>query len=66
MKIRQHAKVLAGPEGKWCVWVNVWNRQHLCCNCFPASAKVFLQNGKSMMMSEVQIGDQVESGKFTF
>ena len=37
-----------------------------CCNCFPASAKVSLENGKSVTMSGLQIGDAVKSGELTF
>ena len=37
-----------------------------CCDCFPASAKVSLENGKSVTMSELQIGDAVKSGELTF
>ena len=38
-----------------------------CCECpkkgcFPSSAKVYLENGKSATMSELQIGDQVQTG----
>ena len=36
-----------------------------CCHCFPASAKIFLENGKSVTMSELQIGDAVKSGELT-
>ena len=37
-----------------------------CCNCFPASAKISLENGKSITMSDLQIGDAVKSGELTF
>ena len=30
--------------------------------CFPSASKVKLKNGKSVMMSELQIGDQVQTG----
>ena len=30
--------------------------------CFPATAKVTLDSGKSVKMSELQIGDQVQTG----
>ena len=36
-----------------------------CGNCFPASAKVSLKNGKSVTMSKLQKGDAVKSGKLT-
>ena len=32
--------------------------------CFPSASKVKLKNGKSVMMSELQIGDQVQTGTF--
>ena len=36
-----------------------------CCHkCFPASAKVHLQNGKIVTMSELGIGDAVKSGEY--
>ena len=31
-------------------------------DCFPGTAKVNLHNGKSVKMSELQIGDQVKTG----
>ena len=31
--------------------------------CFPSTAKVNLENGKSALMSELQIGDKVQAGK---
>ena len=38
-----------------------------CCkDCFPASAKIILKNGKTVTMSELQIGDAVKSGELTF
>ena len=30
--------------------------------CFPAAAKIKLQNGRLMSMSELQIGDRVQTG----
>ena len=30
--------------------------------CFPSTAKVTLQNGKTMTMSELQTGDHVQTG----
>ena len=42
---------------------------YACCSapdCFPASAKVTLENGKSVAMSELQIGDTVKSGELAF
>ena len=44
-------------------------RGYACCDvpdCFPASAKVTLENGKSVAMSELQIGDRVKSGELAF
>ena len=31
--------------------------------CFPSLTKVKLENGKSVAMSELQIGDKVQTGK---
>ena len=33
-------------------------------SCFPSSARVLLETGKSVTMSELQIGDRVQTGKF--
>ena len=33
--------------------------------CFPSSSKVNLENGDSVTMSEVQIGDRVQTGIYT-
>ena len=44
---------------------NVTNDEcYECCNCacFPSMAKVQLQNGKTVTMSELQIGNQVQTG----
>ena len=35
-------------------------------SCFPSTARVNLQNGKSVAMSELQIGDHVQAGKQHF
>lgn len=32
------------------------------CGCFPSTASVSLENGKSIKMSELKIGDQVQTG----
>ena len=32
------------------------------CDCFPAAARVSLGNGKSTTMSELKIGDRVQTG----
>ena len=32
-------------------------------SCFPASARVNLDNGKSVTMAELQIGDHVQTGR---
>ena len=32
-------------------------------SCFPATSKVKLMNGKSVPMSELQVGDEVQTGK---
>ena len=34
--------------------------------CFPSSARVNLENGKSVTMSQLQKGDKVETGKTCF
>ena len=38
-----------------------------CCDCrvkcFPAAARVSIENGKSIRMSELQVGDRVQSGR---
>ena len=34
-------------------------------NCFPFSARVALESGKSVTMSELQIGDRVQTSKYT-
>ena len=31
--------------------------------CFPHGAKVKIENGNSVQMSELQIGDRVQAGK---
>ena len=31
--------------------------------CFPSNAQVKLENGKSVTMSDLQIGNQVQTGK---
>ena len=33
-----------------------------CCNCFPSTARVSLENGNLVTMSELQIGDRVQAG----
>ena len=33
--------------------------------CFPSSAKVKIETGKYVRMSELQIGDQVQAGRYT-
>ena len=35
-------------------------------NCFPSTSKIKLANGKSVMMSELQLGDQVQTGNTFF
>ena len=30
--------------------------------CFPSQAKVYLRNGKSITMSELKLGDEVQAG----
>ena len=34
--------------------------------CFPSSARIYLENGNIIAMSELQIGDQVKTGKKSF
>ena len=31
-------------------------------SCFPSMAKVKFENGNSVMMSELQIGDKIQTG----
>ena len=42
-------------------------RQYLCCECidpcFPSTARASLENGRSVTMAELQIGDKVQTGK---
>ena len=33
------------------------------CACFPSTVRVSLENGKSVTMSELQVGDKVQTGK---
>ena len=33
-----------------------------CKNCFPGTARLTLENGKSITMSELQVGDRVQTG----
>ena len=53
---RGHAKLLGATGAK-----PTWHCKS--CGCFPAAATVKLESGKSLKMSELQIGDQVETGK---
>ena len=34
-----------------------------CARCFPSVAKVYLENGESVTMAELQIGDRVQAGE---
>ena len=49
--------------GQVCSW---WHCSKPYCECksgcFPSLAKINLQNGKSILMSELQMGDQVQTG----
>ena len=44
------------------------NNHAVCCgcspSCFPSRATVFLENGKSVRMSELKTGDKVQTGKY--
>ena len=53
-----------GSRSRTLRWCNVWHRGRLCCkcHCFPATARLTLDNGKSVMMSELQKGDRVQTG----
>ena len=59
-------------DGFSCGPVQNWDTKEMgyaCCNvpdCFPASAKVALENGKSVAMSELKIEDTVKSGELAF
>ena len=47
------------------VELSIINRKARCdhdSKCFPSFAKVSLKNGKSVRMSELQIGDEVQTG----
>ena len=33
-----------------------------CGECFPATARLSLENGKSVTMSELRVGDRVQTG----
>ena len=39
---------------------------YCCSRCFPSEARVSLENGKSVSMSELQIGDKVQTGRNNF
>ena len=32
------------------------------CPCFPAAAEVWMENGKSIKMSELEVGDRIQTG----
>ena len=36
-----------------------------CCKCFPGTARVTLERGESITMSELKIGDRVQTGRET-
>ena len=47
---------------------NCWPDIFSCCDCgssscFPSTSKVNLESGKSVTMSELQLGDRVKTGK---
>ena len=48
---------------------NCWPDFTSCCDCgssracFPSTSKVNLESGKSVTMSELQLGDRVKTGK---
>ena len=41
--------------------------RHVCCDCkdpcFPSTARASLENGRSVTMAELQIGDKVQTGR---
>ena len=48
-------------------WSGWKNTVLSCCNChkydcFPSAGKVKLENGKVVQMSELQVGDKVQTG----
>ena len=56
-----------------CCWDKEYNKE--CClpdddcydpGCFPSMARVSLENGKSATMSELRVGDKVQTGKKKF
>ena len=60
-------------EACGCKCGSEWNpdvageRQCKKCNkCFPATARLSLENGKSIMMSELQVGDRVQTGNVSW
>ena len=69
-QVRAQCPGVTGCNARGCSWCtqnrNGVNCQGCCCNgdgsCFPATSKVDLENGKSVAMSELQIGDKVQTG----
>ena len=47
--------------------VPTFSPPYFCCNCsspcFPSEASLILENGTSVAMSQLQVGDKVQTGK---
>ena len=37
-----------------------------CDDCFPASARLSLENGDSVLMNELKVGDKVQTGEIHY
>ena len=69
-QVRQACAGVKGCNAGGCSWCDRYTDsgtcRACCCNgdgsCFPAVSKVYLENGKSVTMSELQIGDRVQTG----
>ena len=51
-----------GCGAEWTSSTSGVRRCKNCGECFPATARLSLENGKSVMMSELQVGDRVQTG----
>ena len=47
---------------QWCILFQKMNISFTEKKCFPSAANVKLKNGKSKTMSELQNGDQIQTG----
>ena len=55
-------KIIYGEQACACGPANCCDGKNGGCGCFPSAAKVSLENGKSLVMSELQVGDRVQAG----